>query len=243
MALKLHRKLSIGAHGHDVAAAKRAVYRYLDDGKKWKGYLKQTKVSREFFGPFFARDLMLVQKSLKLPADGIFGERTLNALERAQAFDWIAVRLWNQQAPAKCQPIPSGIEYRIIGYPNQGTHRASDWQSRNALDWGAPGGTRVLAPITGEVYRVGGSNGIRYVGNKIIFGMKMTIIPPTGPRCFLTHLADLRVSERQLIQAGDVVGVIGSHGAGSHLHCALEDPADVRDMLRWPRIEDPYKLV
>lgn len=222
--------------GFDVDAAKRATYRYINNGPKWANYMNQSKTSKNFFGPFFEKDLKIVQKHLGLNADGVFGEKTLRALEKVGAFDWVARRLWQQQYPEHCQPIPAGIDYKIVGYPNQGTHRQSDWQSRNALDWEAPAGTPVLAPITGEVIRVGGSNGIRYVGGKIIFGQKLTIDPPSGPECFLTHLANTQVTEGQLVLAGEVLAVIGNYGIGSHVHVALQDPANVQAMLSWPKI-------
>lgn len=229
------RTLGVGMRGYDVDAAKRAVYRYLDDGQKWKGYMAQSAVSKRTFGPWFARDVKIAQRKLGLKQDGDFGQQTLRALEKRDAFDAIARRLWVQQHPARCQPIPAGINYEIVGYPNQGTHRAADWQSRNALDWHAPAGTPILAPITGRVWNVGGSNGIRYVGNKIIFGRKLTLIPPAGARSWLGHLANLQVVEGELVRAGDVLGVIGDYGPGSHLHCALEY-GNPEAMLDWPRV-------
>lgn len=106
-ALPFHRTLKIGCFGWDVSAAKRAVYRYLNNGQKWTGYLNQSQVSRRTFGPWFREDLVLAQDQLTAGRKrGELDQDTLRALEDAGAFDRIARVLWLRQYPA---PVPPAL--------------------------------------------------------------------------------------------------------------------------------------
>ena len=106
MLLPFHRNLHLGSRGYDVEAAKRAVYRLLDNEAKWQGYLHQTKLGREWFGGFFRRDLILAQRQLTAGKEGTFDLETLRALEDAGAFDGTARALWLlQYAPPPAQPL------------------------------------------------------------------------------------------------------------------------------------------
>lgn len=240
---KLFRTLRLGMTGPDVHGGKRAVYRLLarEEGDYWKHYQKLTPKKRELFGLSFQKHLLKAQKQLgiKRRYRGRLNQRTLDALRKKDAVDSVADQLlkegWPPPVPEKVHPLPAGVPFRIVGYPGQGTHNAYDWQSRNALDFHASAGTKVLAPRAGYAARVGGTNGIRYVGGKIIFGQKVTIRTDVGPDIFLTHLADVTVSDGHRIEAGQVLGKIGNYGPGSHVHIAFEY-GDPQQMLEWKRI-------
>lgn len=94
-----------------MSAAKRAVYRFLNNGQKWTGYVNQSSVSQRTFGPFFREDLGLAQDQLTAGVKrGELDEETLRALEDAASFDDLARRLWLKQYPPP--PIPQPIEPR-----------------------------------------------------------------------------------------------------------------------------------
>ena len=96
--LQFHRKLQVTdplTVGYDVEATKRAVYRLLDNGPKWIGFVGQSPKIKKTFGKVFAKDLALAQVKLtagKTP--GVLDAETLRALEDAGAFDAQARALW-----------------------------------------------------------------------------------------------------------------------------------------------------
>ena len=94
MLLPFHRTLHLGSRGYDVEAAKRATYRLLANEAKWQGYLAQTKLTRTWFGGFFRRDLILLQRRLTAGSEGVFDRETLRAVEDAGGFDGTARALW-----------------------------------------------------------------------------------------------------------------------------------------------------
>jgi hypothetical protein len=232
----LYRQLKVGLQGYDVAGAKRCVYRLLgrNNSSRWAYYTKLSEKNRRIYSPLFKRHMIVAQSKLGIKQDGIFRQKMLDIIYR-RGCDLASDELFALAHPERCQPIPKNILYTIIGYPGQGTHNASDWQSRNALDWRALSGTQVLAPVSGRVTRPGGSNGTRYVGNKIIFGMKLTITANKGPDIFITHLQDLRYLEGEIIPACTVIAEIGNFGPGSHAHVGMEY-GNPSQMLSWPRI-------
>jgi hypothetical protein len=110
MSLPYHRLLRLGSFGYDVWGAKRATYRALRDEAKWQGFLHQTTLSKKTFGPFFARDLKILDGQLSVHDQprSVFDELMLRALETGGAFDAIASGLWlHQYAPP---PVPKLIE-------------------------------------------------------------------------------------------------------------------------------------
>ena len=96
-ALPFHGALKLGSRGPAVEAAKRALYRALDDGAKWRGFIKQAAAVRRTFGPFFRRDLLNYQRQLTITADGTFNLPTLRSLELSGHFDALARGLWLKQ--------------------------------------------------------------------------------------------------------------------------------------------------
>ena len=95
--MNLYRNLRLGSRGKDVSGAKRAVYKLLSrhDGTRWNFYLKQSEKSKETFGPIFRRHLIKAQRTLAVKRDklGVFGQHTLDALEKAGAVDDIVKKL------------------------------------------------------------------------------------------------------------------------------------------------------
>lgn len=105
---KLTRDLKLGNKGLDVEAAKRSTYRYLAKllgGKYWAKYLKQSQRTKAIFGPVYRQDLIKAQKLLAIKRDrkGVFGQHTLDALEKVGAVDDVAEKLFEVAAKPKPQ--------------------------------------------------------------------------------------------------------------------------------------------
>ena len=228
------RSFRYGDHGADIEAVGRALC-LAGEGISPLVFAALPTSVRRTWGRRKQKWLSRFKRKHGLSGAPTYGKRTHAAL--SPHFDTrarVLMNSWQPPAPPKSHPIPLGVDFSIIGYPWQGTHNAADWQSGNALDFRARSGTPILAPRAGRVVRVGGSDGIRYVGVKIIFGRKFTIVTDEGPDIFMTHLTALRVSENQHIKAGQIVGKIGYYGTGSHVHIGFES-GDPRQLLDWPR--------
>lgn len=100
----LTRTLKVGCVGKDVEGAKRGVARYLGKGRLSK-LTEQAPVVRRTFGPFFRVDVKRAQGRLELPASGLFGEATYDALKSAGAFDAKALHLLREYAEEQKPPL------------------------------------------------------------------------------------------------------------------------------------------
>jgi len=81
------------------------------------------------------------------------------------------------------------------------------------LDWATEGNEAdLLAPMGGRISYAGWSSGGSY-GN-------LVVIENTGIQVYLAHLASITVEWGQIVQAGDLLGAVGSSGnsGGVHLH-------------------------
>jgi len=111
----------------------------------------------------------------------------------------------------------------IIGTPGGGTHNASDWQSRNALDFAAPMGTDILAVANGIISGVGGSMGVRRSGGKVIYGQKFTLNTDKGG-VFYTHMGNVKVHSGQRVTAGQhLADIWAPSGMPPHLHLGVQN--------------------
>jgi hypothetical protein len=115
---------------------------------------------------------------------------------------------------------------QCIGYPNQGTHAASDWASRNAWDLAAPAGSNVYALFDGKLERIRKSApGITKVGVKRLFGDQVSVetTDPNLPDVFYTHIDSVFTTADigKEIKKGDLIGTL-SDMVPSHLHIGLE---------------------
>jgi len=94
---------------------------------------------------------------------------------------------------------------------------AQDYYHRG-IDYAAPTGTPVIAPAAGRVALVGRvAEGFELHGNTI------GLDHGQGVESIFIHLNSINVNEGDFVQAGQVIGTIGSTGAstGPHLHWGL----------------------
>ncbi len=93
------------------------------------------------------------------------------------------------------------------------------------IDISSPKGSRIVAPASGTVVRVGWDQG---------YGRVVEIAHGFGVRTLFAHLEAPRVAEGQRVRRGDLVGIVGSTGrsTGPHLHYEVQvagkpvDPLD-----------------
>ncbi len=83
------------------------------------------------------------------------------------------------------------------------------------IDISSPKGSRIVAPASGTVVRVGWDRG---------YGRVVEIAHGFGIRTLYAHLETPRVAEGQRVRRGDVVGLVGSTGrsTGPHLHYEVQ---------------------
>lgn len=149
----------------------------------------------------------------KYGVDGLYGPETA-----------AAVKIFaNENSIKKLDEVnivPSGS---LIGKPGQGTHNASDWQSRNAWDVKSPVGTKVLSITNGTVVKNRkASGGLKRIGNKKIYGDQVSVKSNDGkPDIFYTHI-DSNLGVGSEVKVGDVIGtIIDMKGIPSHVHVGL----------------------
>ncbi len=83
------------------------------------------------------------------------------------------------------------------------------------IDISSPKGSRIVAPASGTVVRVGWDRG---------YGRVVEIAHGFGIRTLFAHMEAPRVAEGQRVRRGDLVGLIGSTGrsTGPHLHYEVQ---------------------
>jgi murein DD-endopeptidase MepM/ murein hydrolase activator NlpD len=113
------------------------------------------------------------------------------------------------------------------GGPGVGTHNASIWQDRNAVDLLVRQGAPVYAAAGGTIVRTGGSTQDkgRYGG------LKLTIVGLDGNQYFYTHLSARFVEDGDTVTAGQIIGKSGTANGTPHVHFAVMR-GDPRDYLR-----------
>lgn len=127
-------------------------------------------------------------------------------------------------------PVPRSASQGIIGVPGVGTHAQSDWQSRNAIDIKAKGGTPVFSPVDGVVTKVGAEQPAHSTASgKFIFGGSVTI-RGAGIEYFITHLENITVKTGDPVSRGQVIGYVFSNVGTPHVHFAQStgDPRGIQ---------------
>ncbi len=102
----MYRPLVRGVTGPDVEAAKRCVYKQLaahePGGGKWWKYFTEMKVKvRRKFGRRFKKHVIKAQTQLGVTPDGVFGQRTLNAMYEKDRVDDVAEELFREARPSQ----------------------------------------------------------------------------------------------------------------------------------------------
>ncbi|MEM7648442.1 MAG: M23 family metallopeptidase, partial [Cyanobacteria bacterium P01_A01_bin.70] len=123
-------------------------------------------------------------------------------------------KLWNGPLLRPSQGSVSS-EYGVRRYYN-GVF-AEDYYHRG-IDYAAATGSPVIAPATGKVALVGRvADGFELHGNTI------GLDHGQGVESIFIHLNSINVQPGEIVQAGQVIGTVGSTGAstGPHLHWGL----------------------
>jgi murein DD-endopeptidase MepM/ murein hydrolase activator NlpD len=106
---------------------------------------------------------------------------------------------------------------------------AQDYYHRG-VDYAAPTGSPVVSPAAGRIGLVGRvSEGFELHGNTI------GIDHGQGVLSIMIHLSRIDVNEGDFVQAGQVIGAVGSTGAstGPHLHWGLYVNGIAVDPVPW----------
>lgn len=97
--------------------------------------------------------------------------------------------------------------------------KGSMWSSgrHEGVDYAAPTGAVVVAPVDGKVVKVGQCWGAA-------FGSKSVLMKVDGGHLLFAHLSSNSVKVGQDLKAGDVIGKVGADGnvTGPHLHMELQ---------------------
>ncbi|MBD2186505.1 M23 family metallopeptidase [Planktothrix sp. FACHB-1355] len=155
-------------------------------------------------------------------------EPTQHELNRVSAFKRLVTpeKYWNGPFVAPNRGRISTV-YGVRRYYN-GVF-ANDYYHRG-VDYAGGYGSPVVAPAGGRVALVGRvSEGFRLHGNTI------GIDHGQGVTSIFLHLSRINVQEGDFVQAGQVIGAIGSTGAstGPHLHWGLYVNGDSVDPTPW----------
>jgi murein DD-endopeptidase MepM/ murein hydrolase activator NlpD len=141
---------------------------------------------------------------------------TQHEFDRVAAFKALVTpeRFWRG---AMVRPNPGRVTtvYGVRRYYNGAF--ASDYYHRG-VDYAAPTGSPVVAPAAGRIALVGRVNqGFSLHGNTV------GIDHGQGVLSIMIHLHRINVNEGDLVQAGQVIGTVGSTGisTGPHLHWGL----------------------
>lgn len=138
-----------------------------------------------------------------------------------------------------------GVTPSIIGTPYQGTHspeHLNNWQSDSAIDFAAPEGTMVYAPVSGRL--VGGFGQSNGGGGGTVYGNRLTLDPKRKgiSEMFFTHLNQLApgIEAGARIKRGQPIGTIGGlNGIPSHLHWAYQ-PSQEEFNQRDPSVAEGF---
>lgn len=235
---ELPRVVKTGAVGLDVAAHKRAVYRYLEVEGGLAGWLRARELTRRTFGPYFATHVRRARAALGLPAGALVDRPLYAALRREHAYDALADHLLEEYLAA--HPIVTLVYPHELGARSgvcQGLHPTAGLLGNWAIDFCAPGGTRVLAVEAGKVVKLSGHDprlGDVDPGSGI-YGWSIHYESPKGYRWFSTHYGTRIVELGEALVAGAVLGTVGSwpnDPGRSHTHLGVTSPLGSADAKR-----------
>lgn len=118
--------------------------------------------------------------------------------------------------------LSKSVNIDASGPSNHGSRALGNWQSDNAWDIFAPGGTKVYSITAGVVSKIGGNEN-KHSGK--IFGAQVTVTGQDGyPNIFYTHLTNLQVAKGDTVAPGTLIGEITEwhdNPAGEHVHIGL----------------------
>lgn len=117
-------------------------------------------------------------------------------------------------------PIESPVITQYFGYTKFALSGAYNGNAHNGVDFGAPVGTKIYAPLSGTVRQTGNTD---VVPGCYSWGKWVLIDHPNGLSTMFAHLSQQAVSPGQKVKTGDIVGYVGNTGysTGPHLHYTL----------------------
>lgn len=205
------------------------------------GHLNQDLGSEtDDFGEEFEDALRRYQRRNDLQASGQYGRGTWLALRSERltegpnagdyAMDALALKYVREDNLKMVYPHPEGSLSQIC----QGLHATAGLTGNWAIDFCAPGGTKVLAVERAKIVRLSGRDPSLGANQAIgIFGWSIHFETSDGYRYFSTHYgarAALRIG--QLVDVGQVLGTVGhwpGDPARSHLHLGVTSPLGIAD--------------
>ncbi|MCB0185765.1 MAG: peptidoglycan DD-metalloendopeptidase family protein [Caldilineaceae bacterium] len=172
-------------------------------------YLRQDRQIAVVAGPYDSQEIVL-------PDD----KGSLLAPEIANTELTTMTAVWSQVTPTLWwrAPFTRPIGSQYATTSPYGTRRSYDGGPYNSYhagqDFGAPAGVPILAPAAG---RVALAAPLQIRGNAVLLDHGGGIY--TG----YWHMTEIHVTEGQMVEAGDVLGLVGTTGlsTGAHLHWEL----------------------
>lgn len=174
------------------------------------------------------------QEGIK-PASGQYGRDTWLAMRAARvpaeypnagkyAMDSLACSYVRQDALHMCYPHPVGALSQI----GQGLHQTDGLYGNWAIDFMAPGGTKVLAVERATIKKLSGRPPSAGWYGPGIFGYSIHYETSEGLRYFSTHYgARSRLAVGDTVDVGQVLGTVGSwpgDPSRSHTHLGVTHP-------------------
>jgi len=134
-------------------------------------------------------------------------------------------------------PVLNPIITQYFGYTKFALSGAYAGNAHNGMDFGAPVGTKIYAPLTGTVRNIGNTD---IVPGCFSWGKWMLIDHPNGLSTMYAHLSQYAVSPGETVQTGDVIGYIGNTGysTGPHLHFTVyvSDGVEVKQFNQYKSV-------
>jgi len=180
------------------------------------------------------------ERTVGVPPAGQYGRGAWTALRSAvltegpnagsYALDALALKYVREDALTLCYPHPQGALSQIC----QGLHPTAGLTGNWAIDFCAPGGTKVLAVERATIRKLSGRDPARGANQTIgIFGWSIHYETADGYRYFSTHYgsrASLAVG--QVVEVGQTLGLVGNwpgDPSRSHTHLGVTSPLGIAD--------------
>jgi hypothetical protein len=150
------------------------------------------------------------------------------------ALDAKALSYVRADAISKCYPHPAGVSGVYVG---QGPHQTDGLPWVNvAIDFMAPGGTKVLAVENATITRLSGRDPAWGVLDPPgVYGWTIYYDTPAGYHYFTTHYGKRLVSEGQTVDCGQAIAEVGrwpGDPGRSHTHIGVSSPKGRADATK-----------
>lgn len=195
------------------------------------------------FGPALESALTTFQRQRGITPAGQYGRNTWLALRSAAvpaelphegeyAMDARALALVREDTLTLCYPHPQGATSGVC----QGLHITAGLTGNWAIDFCAPGGTKVVAVERATIVKLSGRNPSEGAQQDIgIFGWSIHYETANGYHYFSTHYGSRSYHVGQIVDPGDVLGTVGSWPGDpgrSHTHLGVTSPLGSADAKR-----------